>query len=186
MNTWLKHRIPFLLLAIILMTSCNSKSSVQTVSADTIIPDGKLRWEYYKGQGDSTSKYWAATYWYVKYEYSIRPSYGDTAKTDLQVWPVLKGNTWVLPDRKSDELLRHEQGHYNFAILLASEFKHTIDSTVLFKTNYSQKMDSIFQAIFNKYRQMEVQYDNETNHMNNKGKQELWNKKFEEMLKTTQ
>ena len=95
----------------------------------------------------------------------------------------MEKNSWVLPNRKDNELLQHEQGHFDFAILSASEFKKIALSVTLLKSNYVRKIDSVFNATLNKYKQMEIQYDEETNHMLNKKQKMLWNKKFDEMLK---
>jgi predicted secreted Zn-dependent protease len=97
---------------------------------------------------------------------------------------VLKNDSWVLPDKKSSELLEHEQGHFDFAMLCSREFEKAVRSTTLLKINYPQKIDSIFKATLNKYKQMEIQYDTETNHMFDRSKQAEWNRALETMLKT--
>jgi hypothetical protein len=178
-----KQNISFILLIIFLIAGNIIKVSAQTSDTDKTISDGKLQWDYYTGQVDNNSNYWAMTYWGVYYKYKILPLHGDTVITDLQTWTVLKKNSWILPNRKINELLQHEQGHFDFAILSASEFKKVVFSTILLKNNCAQKIDSVFNATLNKYKQMEIQYDEETNHMLNKKQQMLWNKKFEEMLK---
>jgi predicted secreted Zn-dependent protease len=149
-----------------------------------IIPNGKLEWKYFTGQVDTNSTYWANTHCNINYRYIVTPSTGDTAKIILFSWAVLKNDSWIKPDRESDELLEHEQGHLNFAMACSLEFAKTIRNAVLLKTNYKQKIDSVFKAILGRYNRMEVQYDTETNHMFNRIKQAEWNKTLETMLIT--
>jgi hypothetical protein len=185
MKSLLDKRACFVLLLFIFVTVSALKVSAQTLdSTSKIIPDGKLEWKYYTGQIDSTSSYWANTSTGINYKFTIIPSFSDTVKVLLYSWTVLKNDSWVRPDKKSSELLEHEQGHFDFAILCSIEFKKVVKSTTFLKINYSQKIDSLFKVTLNKYKQMEIQYDIETNHMLNRSKQAEWNKTLETMLKT--
>jgi len=151
-----------------------------------VITDGKLKWSDYTGEVDKYSTYWATTYWNVHYKYKIVQFHHDTVTIDLQVWPALQENSWALPDKETTELLQHEQGHYDFALLLTLEFKKEADSTTLLMNNYNRKLDSIFNATLNNIQQMEIQYDNETNHMWNRPAQKRWNDKIADMLKAAE
>src|SRR5580700_2740475 len=105
-------RIYLVLFIFIFLTDFALKAGAQ--SADTTgktIPDGKLDWKYYTGQIDHNSGYWANTNCGINYKFSVMPSFKDTVKILLHVWTVLKNDSWVLPDKKSSELLEHEQGH---------------------------------------------------------------------------
>jgi hypothetical protein len=161
------------------------KASAQTLdTTGKAIPDGKLDWKYYTGQIDPNSKYWANTNCGVYYNFKMIPSFSDTVKIILHSWTVLKNDSWVLPDKKSSELLEHEQGHFDFAILCSLEFEKKIRATKFLKIDYPQKIDSIFKVTLNKYKLLEVQYDKETNHMFDRNKQAEWNKTLETMIKT--
>ena len=165
---------------------CNvEKCGAQAIDADEIIENNKLRWSDFAGPIDETSKYWARTNWRVAYKYKafFRK---DTVTVDLIATPVLKATSWVLPDKKSDELLVHEQGHFDFGLLVAAEFEKAIKSTVLLRSDYSQKISFIFNSIIGNVKQLEIQYDEETNHMKNKKEQLRWNTKISEMLKAAQ
>jgi hypothetical protein len=183
-NSLLKQKTAFLLLQIcLLLASGTSAVKAQDTIPNKPILNGKLQWNDYSGQVDKNSTYWASTHWYVHYKYKILQYLGDTVIIDLQVWPALKADSWVLPDKKTDELLQHEQGHFDFARLLVLQFKKETDSIVFLKYNYILKLDSIFNSLLNNIVQTEKQYDNETNHMLNKPEQEKWNEKLSLMLK---
>jgi len=182
LNSLTKQKIAFLYLLFILLISCIAIKAQDTIP-DKIIAGGKLEWSDYTGEIDKNSNYWATTHWFVHYKYEIIQFHGDTVKIDLQVWPALQGNSWVLPDKKTTELLQHEQGHFDFARLLSLEFKKEAGSTVLLINNCDRKLDSIFNTTLNNIKQMEIQYDDETNHMWNRTEQKKWNKKIADMLK---
>jgi hypothetical protein len=178
-----KQKIIFLMLCLCLPVCCISTIKAQDSIPQKIIPEGKLQWSDFMDEADKNSEYWADTYWYVQYKYNILEFRGDTVIINLNVWPSLKTNSWVLPDKETDELLQHEQVHFDFARLVAFKFKNEAGSTILFKYNYPQKLDSIFNSILTNIMQMEKQYDDETNHMLNKPEQQRWNKKIADMLK---
>ena len=185
MKSILKYGKYFLFIVCFILFSNVKKCSAQAVDADKVIENNKLSWSDFSGPLDETSKYWATTNWRVTYKYKafFRK---DTATIDLIVTPVLKATSWVLPDKKSDELLVHEQGHFDFGLLVAAEFKKVIKSTVLLRSDYSQKISFIFNHILGNVKQLEIQYDEETNHMKNKKEQLRWNTKISEILKAAQ
>jgi len=185
MNSLLAKRICIVLLLLISIVFSVLKVSAQiSDSTGKIIPEGKLEWKYYTGPIDQNSSYWANTNCGINYKFSIVPSFSDTVKIRLHSWTVLKNDSWVLPDKKSSELLEHEQGHLDFAILCSLEFEKVVKSETFLNINYSQKIDSIFKATLNKYKLLEIQYDTETNHMFDRNKQAEWNKKLNNMIET--
>ncbi|HEX5152349.1 MAG TPA: hypothetical protein VFW07_12935 [Parafilimonas sp.] len=185
LNSLIKQNLAFLHLVCMLLISGIAIKAQDTLH-EKLIAGGKLQWSDYTGEVDKHSAYWATTFWYVHYKYKIIQAHGDTVKIDLQVWPALQEKSWVLPDKKSPELLQHEQGHFDLARLLTAEFKKEAGSTALLMNNYSRKLDSIFNAALTNIKQMEIQYDKETNHMWNRDAQERWNKKIADMLEAVE
>ncbi len=49
--------------------------------------------------------------------------------------------------------------------------------------NYDKKIDSVFNAVIKHITQLNVQYDTETDHMNNIAQQKLWDKKISMLMK---
>ena len=152
------------------------------------IPTGKISWSDFTGSAEPGSPYWARTEWRVTYKYKYKPwrPYSDTVKVDLDVQPLLKNTSWVIPNRQGDELLLHEQGHFNFALLLAARFKKAADAAVFTKVDHEQKLQVLFTQSLLDVKQLEEQYDSETNHMRNKIAQLAWNLKMEAWLKAAQ
>ena len=176
-----KHKLRFILLAMFFGLFIAEKAYCQSVS-DKIIPGDSLTWAYYTIKSDSDSSYWANTLWNVYYKYKIVSIHVDTVKVELQTSYVLKGESWVSKERESDELLRHEQVHFNMAILCELEFKHGVASTTLFLNDYRQKIDSVFNTVLKNIIELNVEYDNETNHMWNQSKQQFWQTKINEKI----
>lgn len=170
------------LLLIFSIVFANVGASAQSDYPNKVIENGKLKWEDFSGPVDPTSKHAAVTYWLVNYKYKILSYRGDTAHVDLQVSTFLKGNSWVLPDQKTDRLLEHEQGHFNVALICALRFKKAIASTVILKSNHAEKINSIFKALISEANQMDLQYDEETRHSLDKVAQMKWNLKLNALL----
>lgn len=158
------------------------KAQAQMIIPDPIIADGKIQWDHFSGYPDNDSKFSAMIYWCMYYRWTTEHVNGDTVKTDLNTWMVVTKKSWVKQEQKSDELLRHEQGHFNIALLAEAEFKKTVHSTTLLESNCRATIDSIFETVMSKYGAMELLYDEETNHMLKRKKQMQWNKKLSEML----
>ncbi|GAB4042708.1 DUF922 domain-containing protein [Spirosoma jeollabukense] len=154
----------------------------QVVGTDKLIVDRKLSWQDFTGPVDPESKYAAKTHWRVNYKYTVILVRGDTVQLDLQVATLLKSNSWAVPSKQTDELLEHEQGHFNIAQLCALRFKKAVKNMILFKHNYAQTIDSLFNGAIAEANQQDIQYDEETNHHLNKRQQKKWNTKINEML----
>jgi hypothetical protein len=79
------------------------------------------------------------------------------------------------------EILKHEQGHYNIAYMEQQELLRTVGKTV-FYSNYQQQAQAIFDRIDTKYKQLNQDYDNDTEHMVNRVQQASWNTYFDKKL----
>jgi predicted secreted Zn-dependent protease len=71
------------------------------------------------------------------------------------------------------EVLRHEQGHYQIAYLMQQEMIRALNQ-YRYTGNYQREANDIFQRIDDKYRQMNTDYDNDTQHMQNRKQQAAW------------
>lgn len=68
--------------------------------------------------------------------------------------------SWVRPDRKSDHLLNHEQGHYLIGALCVLEFLRRIDAK---KKSSHERFEDLLTQTFDRtikeFLDMEKQYD---------------------------
>jgi len=101
----------------------------------------------------------------------------------------LKLNTnksWMAKNKITDdqmlaEILRHEQGHYIIAYMEQQELLRAVGKTV-FYADYQAQAQSIFDRIDAKYKQLNYNYDEDTQHMTNRTQQQSWNAYFKKRL----
>lgn len=190
-----KWRIIFLVVSITLILavttssySINNTDNLEfrndNVILDSLIqwsPDNLLKWEYYQGEPDTIrfKDFKAVTYaWYKHENYNV---FKDSIVFDLVSYFVVNAS-WVT--EKSDELLAHEQTHFNlyevFTRKIRKELgKYRYDNENDFVNYYS----SIINIDANKRKDFQNLYDKETDYGRNHEAQEKWNQKVNEMLK---
>jgi hypothetical protein len=152
-----------------------------TYSQDIIIggvnKNRPLTWNDFKGAPDRGSSYDASTFWSITYNIKGISFRGDTAKIDrFSVILTLDENlSWSKPEKQTNILLKHEQGHFDLALICQLEIIDQLNSLVLLKTNFKEKIPAIFSSILEKYRSLELKYDAETDHSKNQAAQDSWN-----------
>ena len=80
-----------------------------------------------------------------------------------------------------DEILKHEQGHYTIAFMEQQELLRTVGKTV-FHSDYQYEAADIFNRIDAKYKQLNIDYDIDTQHMVNRVQQHSWDVYFQRKL----
>jgi hypothetical protein len=71
------------------------------------------------------------------------------------------------------EVMRHEQGHYQIAYLMQQEMISELNRQ-RYTGDYQRQANNVFNRIDDKYRRMNTDYDNDTQHMQNRKQQEAW------------
>jgi predicted secreted Zn-dependent protease len=156
---------------------------VFAVEAQKIMISGQqtsrpLVWEDFKGQPDGSVDYYAFTYWNISYQYDAFQFEQDVVKWKVNIIVELGKNSWKKNGKLSDSLLSHEQGHFNIGILCAMELQHTVDNTIFLKTDYQTKLAAIIKETVERYKQMDLLYDKETDHLKNREQQKKWDRFF--------
>ncbi|TWR29656.1 DUF922 domain-containing protein [Mucilaginibacter pallidiroseus] len=80
-----------------------------------------------------------------------------------------------------NEILKHEQGHYTIAYLEQQEVLRAIQRT-RFTANYRYEAMDVFNRIDAKYKQLNIDYDEDTEHSVNKQQQHSWDVYFAKRL----
>jgi hypothetical protein len=80
------------------------------------------------------------------------------------------------------EILKHEQGHYTIAYLEQQELLREIGKT-RFTRNYQNEAMVLFNRIDAKYKQMNTDYDDDTQHMTDRTQQHSWDLYFQKQLR---
>lgn len=79
------------------------------------------------------------------------------------------------------EVLKHEQGHYNIAYMEQQELLRALRRNV-FYSDYQTVAQAIFDRIDAKYKQLNLDYDADTQHMQNRTQQQSWDAYFKKKL----
>lgn len=142
--------------------------------------DRKLVWEDFKGRPDKSSSFHAQTWGNMAYQFEQINN--DEFKFVLSVdFEIMK--SWYKKKNASDELLVHEQCHFDLFEVFARIFiKRLEESSALTGKDFSKKTEKIFQTTFKELQKMQKQYDKETDHSNIKEKQDEWTNKIRDML----
>lgn len=112
---------------------------------------------------------------------NIQPTRGEgksivVKSADISI-VLNKSQSWSVDSKQSDELLKHEQGHYDITTLGAREVYNSLFK--LKEKNVKSLGDSI-QALTNRVQKKiddaNKRYDEQTDHSRKRSEQEKWNK----------
>jgi hypothetical protein len=104
---------------------------------------------------------------------------------DVQV-VLEKEKSWIdrrriTSQRMLTEVLKHEQGHYNIAVMEQQEILW-IAARTRFDANYKVEASNLFNKIHAKYEQLNASYDEDTQHMLDGTQQHSWDVYFQRRL----
>jgi len=144
-----------------------------------------LTWNDFKGTPDMSSPHNAYTYWSVHYKYDTPQMAHDGTRYRFHVWNQLESRSWVKPSALAKPyqviLLAHEQGHYNLGLICALRFNRIV-ADLTFSSNHQAEVARIFSEVLEQVRSQERDYDRETQHMNNRIKQQEWDRRLAEQI----
>jgi Bacterial protein of unknown function (DUF922) len=151
-----------------------------TLFQNSLIPwkaSRKLNWEDFKANPDPGSSNAALTSSSINIEfgydnkglqYSIRCGFDKT-------------RSWVRI--RNDDVLGHEQGHFDLAELYARKLNKVIKEYRFNAKTVGEDVNKLYENMMQKHHEMQRVYDEETDYSRNKVKQEEWKKKIYEDLK---
>ncbi len=167
----------------VLFILCCSRAFGQRILIKGEETNRKLVWTDFTGPIDVSSQYDANTYYDIRMSTSSKESEnGKETLTNFIVTLELNSpKSWTKSQKQTEELLVHEQGHFNLGILCMYEIIEKINKLKINK-NANKLVNKMFERVFDKYAQLNLRYDRETEHSKNKEKQLKWNKYFQENL----
>lgn len=149
----------------------------------------KLTVQDYKGIINENEDYLARTYTTVSVQYHSPVVCSQKEKVRLMVETSVSvsNKSWMkvykIRTRETlNELLSHEQGHYDISEVFATDLKNTLSGLCFDKASYKKSADSVFQSKNRYYDGLQRQYDMETDHMRNKDMQLKWKRRIAMML----
>jgi hypothetical protein len=127
----------------------------------------------------------ASTPWAATTNSSIHFSYEERNRT-LQSVTVYSAfdpsSSWM--KTKSPDVLRHEQLHFDITEFFARKF-YSSATAQIGQSGASAKLKSLFQQINQECMEMQEAYDKESEHGVNAGRQQEWEKKVTQWLRST-
>lgn len=99
----------------------------------------------------------------------------------------LPKESWVHVDFLRDDLLAHEQAHFDIAAIygrkLAQELAVLqVETSVFVERNYGERADAIFDQLYKELESTQTRYDKETEHSINATAQKEWERWITEQL----
>ncbi|MBS1736099.1 MAG: DUF922 domain-containing protein [Bacteroidetes bacterium] len=169
----MKILIQFLFVSFFLIEANNS------FAQDTIHwrPGYKLKWEDFQGKPDSNSPYKAISTPAISYNLSVNEK-KISYKVSCHFYKI---KSWTKSDNQ--ELLMHEQGHFDIAELFARKLRKKFAEYKFSSATISYDFREIYNKVVEEKDKMDSLYDKETNLSRNKQKQIYWNKKISSELK---
>ncbi|HCM75153.1 MAG TPA: hypothetical protein DIS90_02135 [Cytophagales bacterium] len=94
----------------------------------------------------------------------------------------IKEQSWVKQDRKSDNILKHEQYHFNLTELWARKLRREVASKKWNTKTFEKEFTSLFKKHMAQTLKEQLRYDNETNHSQVSDKQKEWERNIDQEL----
>jgi hypothetical protein len=145
--------------------------------------DRKLEWSDFKRRAGADELFKAFSYTGISY---IIEAPED--KIEITVTPYfLPKESWVHISYLNDELLNHEQGHFDITAIYARMLKSQLrvyetDVDYFMEHDLAKKIEAIFQVVFTEMDECQDRYDSETVHGTQTETQANWNNWFNQKL----
>ena len=145
------------------------------------VEERPLQWEDFKGKPNMSSSYHAQTQGVLNYGFESKGPGVYTFKLNVK---FNEKESWAKPKETTDNLLNHEQGHFDiYEIYGRLIIKRIKESKALSDRKFSDRVQKIFKKTFAELQDFQQEYDKETNHSKDKEKQIEWKKRLQDRLK---
>lgn len=134
-----------------------------------------LTWSNFSADIDSESEYDAWTFSGFNYTYTWKRMDGAISVECSAFGYFDPTLSWVKKNKQSDELLKHEQLHFDISELYSRYFEQRMKA-FRFSNDVASEVDSIYTVTFDELLNTQIKYDEETNHYHNKTEQNRWEK----------
>jgi len=145
-----------------------------------------LRWSDFTGKPDQSSTHSAQCYWNIRWQHAgVEKKDGKTIVKDFKaILELDPKRSWRKKGKETDELLLHEQGHFNNGLLCQRELLERVKNGQFSLSNANAEIQQLANEMLKKYQQQDDAYDRESDHSKNKEGQQKWNLFFEEALRS--
>lgn len=142
----------------------------------------KLNWSDFKGTPNPAVSYVAQTSSGIKFGYSFVME-GNSPRITFKVESFFNPETsWYLPRRVNQNVLNHEQTHFDITELHARMLRKQLERKK-FTKNIKKEIELIYLKNEEDRKAMQQRFDTETNHSQNLEKEAWWEKQIAKKLK---
>jgi len=160
-------------------------NSFGQATPEVVIPKATL--DFFKGTAKPDAEFASMVFVGHRYFYNVDQQNADGSvrlAVRLKVVPDSTGS-YFDKSRVAEPyvayLLNHEQGHINIGYIIGNMLRSALNLTV-YSSNYKEEIKANFNKFYAKFDKLQQQYDEETNHSQNKTAQALWDEKIRLLL----
>ncbi len=142
----------------------NNPTQTNKVNSDTVNWNSlrKLNWDDFKGPPDTIRHFSAETHYVITYTYK-KSSQLKTPELQFKVQCYFEqGRSWAKTKDTNQQLLDHEQAHFDIAELHTRMFRERISKALFDQNKYDGQIQNIFSDILAECSQMQEKFDKET------------------------
>jgi hypothetical protein len=141
--------------------------------------ESKLTWQNFHGKMRKNEPFDAVTVSAISSQFS-----GSNNQLTFDVKAVfLPNDSKKKPKKQSNELLEHEQGHFDITEIFARKLRQTLQNKKFKKYDLIQKeVNKAYNKNNLAWEKMQNQYDKDTDHSKNQTEQKEWNTKIQNTL----
>ncbi|TXF79649.1 DUF922 domain-containing protein [Chryseobacterium sp.] len=131
-----------------------------------------LVWENFQGIKNETGGDNVVAYTYCGWMYTGMKSTNPNARIDIKLQTVFSPEkSWKDPLKINEEVLNHEQKHFDIAELFARKLRKEIAEKIKTSRDFDRYFKPLYNRYFADYQKFQDRYDGETRHGTNKEKQ---------------
>lgn len=144
----------------------------------TILWGTPLSWNHFKGNPQSNGYHFASANMGVSIDYSWKHRNNKPELKYIVNAIFNPSHSWVKPGKKSSDLLRHEQVHFDITELMARRFRKFLTENNFKSGKVRSAVDGKYKFLQRLSREIQECYDQQTNHGSNSTKQLEWERKI--------
>ena len=139
----------------------------------------KISWNDFQATAPKLDSHIALSRVEIQYESSV----DKEGKMTMEIRAVfIKDQSWVKQDRKSDNILKHEQYHFNLTEVWARKLRRDVTGKKWNPKTFEKEFNSMFKKHMAQTLKEQLRYDNETNHSQLRDKQTNWEQQIDKEL----
>jgi hypothetical protein len=144
--------------------------------------DTKLKWENFEGAPIDMGIVAAITFSGFGYQAEMKTVDGKSILKIKVYCYFNKKKSWVKPGKKTDEILQHEQLHFDISYLSACKFVEKIKKSDFPNGNIKAVLPELYNESVKSMDILQDEYDSQTQNGRNKVNQAAWIKQLSDWL----